>query len=45
MTVRAVERIIQRAVVDDGQFDARDLASVRTAKAEILNQDGVLEVD
>ena len=34
MTVRAAERIIQRAVVDDGQFDARDLVSVRTAKAE-----------
>ena len=44
MTIRRAERIIQRAVVDDGQFDANDLTRVRTAKAAILNQDGVLEI-
>jgi SpoVK/Ycf46/Vps4 family AAA+-type ATPase len=44
MTIRSAERAIQRAVVDDGTFDARDIAAVRTAKAEILNQDGVLEI-
>ena len=44
MTIREAERIIQRAIVSDGRFDSSDLAAVRTAKAEILNQDGVLEV-
>ena len=44
MTIRSAERAIQRAVVDDGTFDASDIAAVRTAKAEILNQDGVLEI-
>ena len=44
MTIREAERIIQRAVVNDGKFDGSDLETVRTAKAEILNQDGVLEV-
>ena len=44
MTLRESERIIQRAVVSDGRFDAKDLAGVRATKAEILNQDGVLEI-
>lgn len=44
MTERAAERAIQRAVVADGRFDASDIALVRTAKAEILNQDGILEI-
>ena len=38
MTIREAERIIQRAVVDDGRFDADDLATVHAAKADILNQ-------
>jgi AAA+ superfamily predicted ATPase len=44
LTVREAERAIQRAAVADGRFDRADLSGVRIVKAEMLNQDGILEL-
>ncbi len=38
------ERLVQRAALETGGLDGDDLAGVRTAKAELLNVDGVLEL-
>ena len=38
------ERLVQRAALDGGGLKGEDLALVRTAKAEILNVAGVLEL-
>jgi AAA+ superfamily predicted ATPase len=44
LTLADAERLLQRAVLRDGRLDAADVAWVRSAKAEILNTDGVLEL-
>ena len=44
LTMSEAERVIQRSAFDDGRVDPGDLATIRYAKAEILNQDGILEL-
>ena len=44
MTMREAERAIQRVVVEDGVFDSSDIDTIRSLKAELLNQDGILEL-
>jgi ATP-dependent 26S proteasome regulatory subunit len=44
LTLADAESVLQRAVLRDGRLDAGDLAWVRSARAEILNTDGVLEL-
>lgn len=44
LTVNEAERVIQRAAVADDRIDAADLRRIRQAKAEIVSQDGVLEL-
>jgi SpoVK/Ycf46/Vps4 family AAA+-type ATPase len=44
MTLREAERAIQRTIVDDGAFTGDDIATIRSLKADLLNQDGILEL-
>jgi hypothetical protein len=44
LSAREAERLIQRIALEDGQIDGADLARLRAAKAELLADDGVLEL-
>jgi len=44
MTMREAERAIQRVIVEDGIFDSSDIDAIRSLKADLLNQDGILEL-
>ena len=44
LSISDAERLIQRAALETGSLDGEDLAAVRSAKAELLNVDGVLEL-
>ena len=44
LSAREAERLIQRIALEDGQIDGADLARLRVAKAELLADDGVLEL-
>ncbi len=44
LTMNEAERTLQRAAMEDGRIDAGDLPRMRHARAEILNQDGILEL-
>jgi AAA+ superfamily predicted ATPase len=44
VTLSDAERLLQRAVLRDGALGPDDVAYVRSAKAELLNADGVLEL-
>jgi len=44
ITLPDAERLLQRAVLRDGALDASDVPWIRSAKVELLNTDGVLEL-
>jgi hypothetical protein len=44
LTLPEAERLILRAALADGKLDVVDVAEVREAKAELLENDGVLEL-
>jgi AAA+ superfamily predicted ATPase len=44
LTLADSERLLQRAVLRDGKLGPGDIAYIRAAKAELLNEDGVLEL-
>ena len=44
LSVREAERLIQRAALDDGAVTPEDIPRLRTAKAELLAEDGILEL-
>jgi len=44
ITLPELERLLVRAAIADGVLDAQDIEAVRTAKAELLASDGVLEL-
>jgi SpoVK/Ycf46/Vps4 family AAA+-type ATPase len=44
LTITEAERLIQHAALRDGQISPADIPALRTAKAELLNADGILEL-
>jgi hypothetical protein len=44
LTVTEAERLVQREALRDGQISSADIPALRTAKAELLNSDGILEL-
>lgn len=44
LTLGEAERLVQRQVLQDGKLGPDELPSLRSGKAEILNQDGILEL-
>jgi SpoVK/Ycf46/Vps4 family AAA+-type ATPase len=44
LTITEAERLVQREALRDGQISPADIPALRTAKAELLNSDGILEL-
>lgn len=44
LTITEAERLVQREALRDGKISPADIPALRTAKAELLNSDGILEL-
>src|SRR3990172_5696052 len=44
LTITEAKRLVQREALRDGQISSADIPALRTAKAELLNSDGILEL-